>query len=115
MGRVLVHGNNVGFDVYSFLSVEINPPTCPILYPWEGQTAGKGLHTHLIVPAKFSGSGFVELPQLTQGFSPIVELLLHVILIYSLGVVGTSFGRVKLGMKNVFRGSLTERFLLLVS
>ena len=41
VGRVLVHGNNVGFGVYLFLSLQINPPTCPILWLWEGWTVGK--------------------------------------------------------------------------
>lgn len=38
VGRVLVHGNDVGCSVYFFLSLQMNPPTCPILWLCEGWT-----------------------------------------------------------------------------
>lgn len=50
VGRVLVHGNNVGCGVF-FLSIQMNPPTCPILWLWEGWTRWRGQieDTHHIV------------------------------------------------------------------
>ena len=45
----------MGFDVYSFLSLQINPPTRPVSGSGMGRTIG-------IVQVRFSGCGLVELP-----------------------------------------------------
>lgn len=36
VGRILVRWNKVACDIYFFLSFQINPPTCPFLWLWEG-------------------------------------------------------------------------------